>query len=333
MRIHDANNLDFPDLLSRMGYEPVKVKKGGNDIWYSSPFRNEKDASFHIRKGRVYKWVWHDFGHEGGSTILDFIMQYKSTDKSGALAFLDTLYPTYKPSPFKDPNQSSFSFSKQRPPQAISLKTKPEESRDFEFIEALPLKSRTILNYLHSRRISSVIASKYFRLIKYRHKEKRTQKAYFGFGMQNESGGWEVRSASDAEGRKFKTALIAKDVSLIRGSKHLDLEVNIFEGMTDFVSFLSLFNVHQLKGDAIILHGLELYKRAATLIKEQGYTGINTFLDNNPPGQTTTQKVRDDFGSMVSNYSPNFAPYTDLNDALKAGYIPRFSSRPKPPHP
>ena len=101
MNIYQANNLDFRDLLSKLGYEPVKTGLGGNDVWYYSPFRSEKDPSFHIRKGRIYDWVWHDFGHEGASTILDFIMQLKTLNKSEALAFLDTLYPNYKPSSYQ----------------------------------------------------------------------------------------------------------------------------------------------------------------------------------------------------------------------------------------
>lgn len=331
MNIYQANNLDFRDLLSRLGHEPVKVLKGGRDIWYYSPFRQEKEPSFHIREGREYDWVWYDFGHDGASTILDFIMQYKNTDKRGALAFLDTLYPNYRShtsnAVTKDPNQVSFSFPSQSPPQAI-LKNKEEQYRDFEFIQDLPLKSEAIFNYLQSRRVPRSIASKYFRVVKYRHKEKPGQKPYFGFGMVNESGGWEVRSASDREREKFKTALIAKDISVIEGTEQGRGEVSVFEGMTDFVSLLAMFGVDSLKGDAIILHGLKLYGRAAAYIREHGYNRINTFLDNNQSGQETTEQFINDFGNLVANQSSTFAGYVDLNDALKDGFRPSFTPQP-----
>ena len=333
MNIRQANNLDFRDLLSKLGHEPVKVLKGGRDIWYYSPFRKEKEPSFHIREGREYDWVWYDFGHEGTSTILDFIMQYKNTDKKEALAFLDTLYPNYKSQKFKDPNQVSFSFPTQRNQQKRILKKKEEQYRDFEFIQNLPLKSEAIFNYLQSRHIPRRIASKYFQVVKYRHKDRPSQKPYFGFGMQNESGGWEIRSASDREREKFKTALIAKDISVIKGAEEGAKEVSVFEGMTDFVSLLAMFNVEVMKGDAIILHGLKLYNRAATYIRETGYVRINTFLDNNKSGQETSEKFINDFGNQVVNQSPSFLPYVDLNDALKDNFKPTFNPQSNIPQP
>lgn len=247
MNIKQANNLDFRDLLSKLGHQPVKILKGGLDVWYISPFRAEKEPSFHIRKGREYDWVWYDFGQDGASTILDFIMQYKNVDKRGALGFLDTVYPNYKSNRSskggKNLNQPLFSFPPQSEPQASILNNKAEQYRDFEFIESLPLRSELILNYLHSRGIPPTVASKFFSVIKYRHKEKRASKPYFGFGLQNESGGWEVRSASDKKGEKFKTALIAKDITVLKGHETGRGEISVFEGMTDFVSLLAMFNV------------------------------------------------------------------------------------------
>lgn len=328
MNIYQANNLDFRDLLSKLGHEPVKVLKGGRDIWYLSPFRAENKPSFHIREGREYNWVWYDFGHDGASTILDFIMQYKGTDKKGALAFLDTLHPNHKTT-----RTVSFSFPTQSPPQANLLNQKDEAYRDFELVKILPIKSEAIFSYLESRRIPRRIASKYFRLVQYRHKDRPFQTPYFGFGMQNECGGWEVRSASDKENEIFKTALIAKDISLIKGREPSRGEVNVFEGMTDFVSLLAMFDADELKGDALILHGLKLYGRAATYIREQGYQRINTFLDNNTSGRETTEKFINDFGYIVSNQSPSFAPCIDLNDALKDGINPAFVPSQRPPEP
>ena len=312
MNIYQANNLDFRDLLLRLGHEPVKILKDGLDIWYYSPFRHEKEPSFHIRFGREYDWVWYDFGHDGASTILDFIMQYRNTDKRGALAFLDTLYST-----------GSFSFPPQKNTQK-NLKNKNEKSPDFEFIQDLPLKSEAILNYLQSRCIPRSIASKYFRVVKYRHRKKPTHKPYFGFGMINESGGWEVRSASDSEREKFKTALITKDISVIQGRERGRGNVCVFEGMTDFVSLISMFEMDSLKGDAIILHGLKLYGRAVAYIREHRYNRINTFLDNNQSGQETTERFINDFREMVVNQSSRFIGYVDLNDALVAGFKPTW---------
>lgn len=321
MNIKQANNLDFQDLLSKLGHEPVKIRKEGKDLWYYSPFRKETEPSFHIREGRVYNWVWYDFGHEGASTILDFIMQYKKVDKREALAFLDTLYPNFKSSKSKQKIQESNSVPFLFPTQIHQQK---KEVHEFKFIQDLPIKSKLILNYLETRKISPVIALSYFRLVKYVHRKKSPQKAYFGFGMKNISYGWEVRSASDREGEKFKTALIAKDISVVKGIGQGRAAVNVFEGMMDFVSLLSMFGVTALRGDSIILHGLKLYDRATTHIQKSNYSRINIFLDNNKPGNETSEKFINDFGDRVINQSPCFAPHEDLNDALIAGFIPTF---------
>ena len=61
MNSHQAKQIDLPNLMSRLGYEPTAIKKGGNEYWYRSPFRSEKDASFHTSY-LGGKWIWKDFG-------------------------------------------------------------------------------------------------------------------------------------------------------------------------------------------------------------------------------------------------------------------------------
>jgi len=60
-----------------------------------------------------------------------------------------------------------------------------------------------------------------------------------------------------------------------------------------------MFQIDGLNGDAIILNGLELYKRAVAEVQEQGYTRMNTFQDNNPSGEKKTKGFITDFGDIV----------------------------------
>ena len=97
-----------------------------------------------------------------------------------------------------------------------------------------------------------------------------------------------------------------------------------------------MLNTDKLKGDTIILHGLKLYSRARIFIQEQGYTAINTFLDNNDAGIEVSDLVQKELGEKlkITNYSPKFAPHIDLNDALMAGFKPNFTSTySNPPQP
>ena len=331
MNIHQANNLDFPDVLSRLGYAPVQVKKGGADLWYRSPFRpNERTPSFHLRKGKTFPWVWHDFAHPGKSTVLDFIVQYKGTDKKGALAFLDSLYPNYRGASRPrsiDPNQSDFGFST----GSVNRDDTPQVSAkgEYELVGVLPIKSEAVYKYLESRRISRRTAFKTFKLVQYRKSGQGAQRPYFGFGMATRSG-WEVRSATDDP--VFKTAVGSKDISIVIGSEQGRGGVSVFEGMTDYASLLCMLGVDQLRGDAIILHGLGNSQRAIQAMETGAYERIFTFLDNNPAGVTATEALIQHFAGRVLNYSPQFLPHTDLNDAWRGDFSFRFE-RPVAPAP
>jgi ATP-dependent Lon protease len=62
--------------MAQLGYHPVKVTDNRNEFWYNSPFRVEKEPSFHI-SFLGGKWIWKDFGDIGG-TIVDFAMRYQN---------------------------------------------------------------------------------------------------------------------------------------------------------------------------------------------------------------------------------------------------------------
>ena len=147
---------------------------------------------------------------------------------------------------------------------------------NLQFIQALPLKSKTIFSYLKGRGISGKLAAKYLSVVKYRNKRKPGRE-FFGFGWQNIHGIWEVRSASDQT--KFKTALGQKGITVLSGSeKSRAGEFTVIEGMTDFLSLCTYFNADSLKGTAIILNGLELFNEASAYIENQNGTSIALFL-------------------------------------------------------
>lgn len=62
MNIQEAKNIRLVDFLAGFGYEPVIQR--GNSVWYKSPFRTEKEASFKVD---LHKELWYDsvWGREG----------------------------------------------------------------------------------------------------------------------------------------------------------------------------------------------------------------------------------------------------------------------------
>ena len=132
--------------------------------------------------------------------------------------------------------------------------------------------------------------------------------------MKNESGGYEIRSASDEY--VFKSALVKRDISVIRGRGASPRSVNVFEGMLDFLSLLVLQNATQLEGDAIVMHSVSSFKRTIEFIEGLGYEKVFTFLDNDRVGFQYTQHFKSKFLGKVIHQSHINKNYKDLNDLL-----------------
>ncbi|MBV6439446.1 MAG: DNA primase [Saprospiraceae bacterium] len=317
MNSEQAKKIDLPDLLSRLGYEPVQVTKGGRELWYRSPFRNEKEPSFHT-SFLGGKWIWNDFGDAGGN-VLDFVMRHQGIQFKEALAFLRNLYPgslfehSDRAGGLSRNPSSLVSFQQ----QSEQEETPPEAQRELEFLEAHEIRNPAILDYLEKqRKIPADLARLYLKEVQYRNKTRN--KVFFAFGMENESGGYEIRTASDRY--KFKSALIKRDITVIRGKGLERKSVSVFEGMTDFLSLLMLMKADRLEGDAIIMHSLSSFQRTVDAIRKFGYKHIDTFLDNNAPGQKCTEKFLAEFPTSMTVRSQQFAPHSDLNDALRAEF-------------
>ena len=318
MKANEANNIDFPDLLSRLGHQPVSIQKGGNELWYKSPFRTEKEASFHISKGRKYAWVWKDFGDEGG-TVIDFIMRLQGhRDLKKVLIYLTGFYSNkvkILPSPKRVGESQTQSALFSSHGQEAELPSSFSEDKDLEFIAAHEIRNPIIYRYLtNERAIPRPLIDRYLKEVHYHN--KKMGKNFFAFGMENRSGGYEIRAASDDY--KFKSALKNRDITFIKGSEPARKSVNVMEGMTDFLSLLAMYNTQQLAGDTIIMHSVSSYARTADIIKGMDFITIHTFLDNDKSGKKYTQKFIEDFGNKVKNQSSLFEPYEDLNKALMA---------------
>ncbi|WP_367389096.1 toprim domain-containing protein [Lewinella sp. LCG006] len=309
MNANQAKKIDLPDLLSRLGFNPIKMSKGGREVWYRSPFRNENTASFHT-SFLGGKWIWKDFGDEGGN-VIDFVMRYQDVDFKAALAFLRDMY------------QGSLFETKTKTAAKRPFPFQPEDTldpveRDLEFIEAYPIKRQVIFEYLESvRGIPAEIAQRYLQEVSY--KNKRNGKIFFAIGMQNESEGYEIRSASDRY--KFKSALIHRDLSLIlgRAGDGGSATVHIFEGMTDFLSLLVLKSTEQLDEDAIIMHSVSTYNKTLQTIRRRGYSTILTYFDNDKTGRDYTEKLQTDLPTFeVRPQNQTFLQHKDLNEELVA---------------
>ena len=78
MNIQEAKNIRLVDFLAGFGHEPVIQR--GNSVWYKSPFRTEKEASFKVD---LHKELWYDFGLGKGGDIITLAKEiYRTQDVS-----------------------------------------------------------------------------------------------------------------------------------------------------------------------------------------------------------------------------------------------------------
>ena len=70
MNCAQANGLNLAGWLSMQVYEPHNIK--GNNYWYLSPLREEKEASFKVHNNLN---IWYDHGLGKGGRLVDLAIE------------------------------------------------------------------------------------------------------------------------------------------------------------------------------------------------------------------------------------------------------------------
>lgn len=314
MNAKQAKQIQLKHLMDNLGFQPVKTERGGTELKYLSPFRDESDASFNLS---LAKNAWFDFGLGQGGNTLDFAIEYLKSngqssrvtdalswlsDRSGGLSFNEKVSKSYKS--LLDTQQVS------------DWKENTNDERQLVFVRDLPLTSKHVLRYLENQRcIPSKLAQKYLRLVQYRDlKSPRAgDKPFYAFGMKNRAGGWEIRAASDE--KPFKSALIKKDITIIKGQGTMS-RIDVFEGMLDFISWLVLTGKPTPEHDTVILHSLSGVSAALEFIESNLYEKVHLFLDNDESGDKAFDRFRDKFGAGVVDERKRYRGSKDVNKHL-----------------
>lgn len=294
MNTAQAKKLPLQTILSKLGFEPVRKFKGGEELAYLSPFRKEAEPSLFVN---IRKNVWNDFGDIGGNA-LDFVIRYRNTDVRGALEFLDTLF-----------GRSYVSTAK---PQAANSNEKLDRNKEPVFLLAssqpFGTSAPSLVAYItEERKINPEVAAKYLKEVRFTNRE--TGKSYFAAGFENLSGGYEIRNPF------FKSSIGAKDMSLVAGQGDC-LEVWVFEGFLDFLSKLTLLGSITAPADCLILNSVSYSEKAVELIRSKGYAIIKSYLDNDKAGDETTLKLADEFADIFFDLRSQHQRFKDINDFL-----------------
>ena len=278
--IDAIRQIPLADFLARLGHEPVR--RSGNELWYSAPYRSERTPSFRVN---VAKQLWYDFGLGKGGDIftlagefaqsVDFMEQARFIAKAANMVVDRSEKPIYQP--------------------------KPAEPA-FEGVEAVPLLRSPLTDYLAERGIPYAVASRYCCRLNYGVRGKR----YFAVGFPNVAGGFEIRS------RFFKGCVPPKDVSSVKTENTTADVCSVFEG---FMDFLSAATLGLETGDCLVLNSVSNVEKAMKHL--DAYGRINCFLDRDEAGRRTLDVLGKRHGGRVCDRSALYDGCKDLNEFLQ----------------
>lgn len=311
MNSTQARTIPIDLYLQSQGIKAAKSGKGGRDLWYSSPIRDgDSSPSFKVD---TQKQLWFDHGIEQGGNIIDLVCQLHSYNVREALRHLEktNLFSaggyTHKTAPtlFSTPEIDAGAQMGGEVEAKIAGEKEKDISRALILISASPLKHPALLQYLQKRKIDTNIASKYLSQIDF--KPPQGAGSYFALGYPA-GDGFEARNAL------FKGFVgIGKNVTFHKGTSHTKLM--IFEGFTDFLSYLTMKNLNEPDGDTLVLNSTALKTRALPYLQNPQYEEIQLFLDNDEPGNICTAYFLDAAKiENVADMRSHYPKHNDLNE-------------------
>ena len=196
-------------------------------------------------------------------------------------------------------------------PVSFSFRQQATEP-SFQQLEVGELTHPALLRYLQERGINSDLARLECKELHFIHNGK----PYFAIGFPNVAGGYEVRN------RFFKGCIAPKDISHIRQHGESREKCLVFEGMMDYLSFLTLRmrNCPTMpdldRQDYVILNSVANISKAMDVL--HGYERIHCLLDNDEAGRKAVEAIRQEYKWRVRDASHLYSGHNDLNDYLRS---------------
>ena len=302
-----AEQIPITAILEREGFTPQHDSRGGSELWYlPNPLREESESSFCVNPE---KNAWNDFGTGKGGGVVQFVEAYAGLDFKNALGWLRNRFSQF----------SAADYQKKRVTPVSGQKTGLTARFSIDRIQ--PLQNRALIEDLAGRSLSPHIAAEYLQEAYYR--DTQTGKRYFGTALGNQSGAWEIRN------RYMKTCIGNKDFTVVKGNTESS-QVQVFEGVTDFLSYLEMNNQTRPKDHCVILNSLTMAKAAADYIHDmhrQQPREVTLWLDNEPESKSAAREAvttaQQHFAAMpypTGSVSHQYSQYKDLNEHwLKTG--------------
>lgn len=259
------------------------VRKTAEGYLCRAPWREDKHPSLTVTpNGRG--WKDHATGEHG--SIIDLVMRCLGT-KDVRRVFEELDKATLSP------------FDQQK-----LLGGSKEKGNGFAFMDVMPLQSKGLYAYLHSRCINTSIAKQFIQEAHYGFEVREDGKYLYALAYGNDKGGYELRSGS------YKGSTRPKWITTHHNQENAPAVV--FEGFFDMLSFATLCG--EIRHNYLTLNSIV---NVDTAIDELRNTDNKVFLclDNDKGGDDATSKMLDALPSAIDIRS-RFAPAKDLNEYL-----------------
>ena len=270
-------------MRSESGYysnsEIDKISTSLSVVGYFFHLQNRGEVQFHGKIGREYYFKtddskfsvsesgYYDFKTGDGGHILKAVMSFEKLDWKDALEFVKNFNQNFMPNETIVGSGRLKSINDQGKPSNINI------------INSFVPNNKRLISYFESRGISNQILIEHTKQIHYEVDDKN----YFGIGIENISGGFDIRNSL------MKSKIGKNDLSEIKGTKD---EVIVFEGMTDMLSFAQLLKVNNQHNNRTLLTLNSITNLDKFLERYSDYKGkIFLCLDGDKAGNQATQKI------------------------------------------
>ncbi|MBM0653724.1 toprim domain-containing protein [Capnocytophaga genosp. AHN8471] len=292
--INNTSIVDYFHYLADKGRLKFDRQRG-HDYYFLT--ENEKySVSDTPRKG------YYDFKAGEGGQIIKAVMKFEGKSWREAVDFLKDFSNTYIP---ERQNTQNAENKVPTPAQEVDFSPKNVLVRTF-----VPNNDK-LLDYFAGRGISREILQQYAQQVHYHN--KTSGKDYFGIGIPNQSGGYDVKSLLDKPYDKAKVGV--SDISIIPGTRN---EAVVFEGMTDMFSYLQMAKDNGKPNDRTLVVLNSVTNTGTFIDRFKNYTGkIHLFLDGDKAGNDATQNILNSLKNSVDErgrYGIGKGEINDLND-------------------
>lgn len=295
MNCKQANEISIPNFLSRVGCQPIKTARGGNELWYISPLRKEKTPSLMVT---VDTNQFQDFGIDTSKrSFVDLICLMYQESVRDALKRISYEHPT--------PTLSKIPLVVQQP-KKIEKKVSV-----LQIEKIIDLTAKGLYWYLSSRFINLDIAKQYLKEVHYTNLD--TGSKYYALAFKNsvdENGAYEFRN-------KYMKGFLGEKKGITEIYYKPENDLIIFEGFMDFLSYLSeneKVNFFEGNESALILNSTAFKKEALTSIKKINFKEFHFYLDNDETGTKAFEFFSEETETPCIDKASHYKGFNDYNE-------------------